>query len=104
MHAYSHCQDLISILIISNTSSSCHTNSIRARAQQGDILRKNIISSFASITFGLIIGFLPFLQGGFASDVTAIGIQEALVLFLIGIGIGNLNDGISKLWERGNTG
>jgi hypothetical protein len=30
--------------------------------------------------------------------------QDALILFLIGIGIGNLNDGISKLWEREKNG
>jgi len=64
-----------------------------------NVAEKNIISGFISIMFGLTVGFILFLQSDYITNLTTIGFTEGSILFLMGVGIGNLNEGIGKLWE-----
>lgn len=64
------------------------------------VAEKNIISGFVSVMFGLLVGFILFLQTDYITNLTTIGITEGIILFLMGVGVGNLNEGIGKLWER----
>jgi hypothetical protein len=65
-----------------------------------NVVEKNIISGFISIMFGLTVGFILLLQSDYITNLTTIGSTEAIILFLMGVGIGNLNEGIGMLWER----
>jgi hypothetical protein len=64
------------------------------------VAEKNIVSGFVSIMFGLLVGFILFLQTDYITSLTTIGFAEGTILFLMGVGIGNLNEGIGKIWER----
>jgi uncharacterized membrane protein HdeD (DUF308 family) len=64
------------------------------------IIEKNVISGIIGVVFGIIIGFIPFVQSDYVSSIRALGPTEYLILFGLGIGIGNLNEGISKIWEK----
>jgi hypothetical protein len=63
------------------------------------ILEKNIISGFTSIAFGLIVGFIPLLQTDYIINLRMIEWTDVLILIGLGVGVGNLNEAISKIWE-----
>jgi hypothetical protein len=63
------------------------------------IIEKNIVSGITAIAFGLIVGFIPLMQNDFINGLRALDFTDYLVLFLLGVGIGNLNEAISKIWE-----
>jgi hypothetical protein len=52
------------------------------------------------VAFGIIIGFIPLLQNDYIISLRAMGLTDYLILFGLGVGIGNLNEGISKIWEK----
>jgi hypothetical protein len=64
------------------------------------VILKNVISGLTGVVFGLVVGFIPLLDGGFITNLRDIGQFDILILFGLGIGIGNLNETISKIWER----
>jgi len=64
------------------------------------IIEKNVISGIIGVAFGIIIGFIPLLQNDYIISLRAMGITDYLILFGLGVGIGNLNEGISKIWEK----
>lgn len=96
---YIYYNDLMNYFYDADTQKNTKFSSVKY-AQQNGVVEKNIISGLISVSFGLIAGFIVLLQSDYISNMRVIGYSEASILFLIGVGIGNLNEGIGKLWDR----
>jgi thiamine transporter ThiT len=63
---------------------------------------RNIVSGVTGVTFGLIVGVIPLLDSGYLAELSQLEFYDYLVLFILGIGIGNLHEAIAKIWEKPN--
>jgi hypothetical protein len=52
------------------------------------------------ISAGIIIGFIPLVQNDYVSSLRGMELTDYNILFGLGVGIGNLNEAISKIWEK----
>jgi hypothetical protein len=68
-----------------------------------EILEKNVVSGFTAVAFGLIVGFIPLLQSEYINNLRTLGLTDILILVGLGVGVGNLNEAISKVWEKSST-
>jgi hypothetical protein len=64
------------------------------------IIEKNVVSGFTAVAFGLIVGFIPIMQTDYINNLREIGLTDELILIGLGIGVGNLNEAVSKIWEK----
>lgn len=72
---------------------------VRGYASPG-IVQKNVISAITGVAFGIIVGFIPLTESDYIANLRQIEITDIIILVGLGIGIGNLNEAIAKVWEK----
>jgi hypothetical protein len=62
------------------------------------------VAGITGVAFGLIVGFIPLLQSDYINGLRQLEFTDYMILFGLGVGIGNLNEAISKIWEKSKNG
>jgi hypothetical protein len=85
---------------IKNNLANQETNFSLKKYTTTTVIEKNIVAGITGVAFGLIIGFIPLLQSDYIDALRQMEFSDYLILFGLGVGVGNLHEAVSKIWEK----